>query len=88
LQETMQTARLERQHRVQRQTVRVEREVGSESYQRMIARFDEVFSENLREFMTQLTQSDDLYHTHKVNLCIRLDYNGYVTAAMGLEQND
>jgi len=61
------------------------REVSGESYQRMVTRFEEVFSGNLRDFMVQLTSSDDLYHTHKVNLCIRLDYNGYVTSSLGLQ---
>jgi gamma-tubulin complex component 2 len=78
----IQKARMERQQRVHRQTVRVQREVSSESYQRMVHRFEEVFSDNLREFMTLLTRSDDSLHTHKVNLCIRLDYNGYVSRAL------
>jgi gamma-tubulin complex component 2 len=86
LHETMVNDRIERQRRVHRQTVRVEREVSGESYQRMVTRFEEVFSDNLREFMVQLTRSDDLFHTHKVNLCVRLDYNGYVTDAMGLNE--
>jgi gamma-tubulin complex component 2 len=86
LKESMQNDRDERQRRVQEQTARVERELSGDSYQKMIARFDEVFSDNLREFVLQLTESDDVYHTHKVNLCIRLDYNGYVTSAMGMSK--
>lgn len=85
LQKTIQNSRTERRERIQRQTARVEHEIKGESYPRMISRFDEVFSKNLRDFMSQLTQSDDLYHSQKVNLCIRLDYNGYVTQAMGLK---
>ncbi|GAX21139.1 hypothetical protein FisN_1Lh184 [Fistulifera solaris] len=86
LQKTIQNSRLERRERIQRQTARVEHEINGESYPRMISRFEEVFSKNLRDFMSQLTQSDDLYHSQKVNLCIRLDYNGYVTRAMGLKK--
>lgn len=79
LRATMHRARKEREQRVQRQTIRVQREVSSKSYQRMVLRFEQVFSDNLREFMLLLNHSDDSYHTHKVNLCIRLDYNGYVS---------
>ena len=84
LHKSMQSSQLERKQRIQRQTARVEREIMGESYPRMISRFDEVFSDNLREFMAQLTHSDDLYRAEKINLCNRLDYNGYVTRAMGL----
>ena len=84
LKESLQHVRAERQKRVGRQATRVNREVSGESYQRMVTRFEEVFSKNLRDFMAQLTNSDDLYHSHKVNLCIRLDYNGYVTQSLGL----
>jgi len=79
-------ARRERAERIQRQTTRVERELSGESYSRMINRFDQVFSDNLRDFMTYLAHSDDLYHTQKVNLCIRLDYNGYITQTMGIQE--
>jgi gamma-tubulin complex component 2 len=84
LQDTIQKDRQERQNRVHRQTRRVEREITNDSYRKMISRFDVVFSENLKDFMLQLMQADDLYHSHKVNLCIRLDYNGYVTESIGL----
>lgn len=84
LHESLQRARADRTKRVQRQSARVEREVCGESYCRMVTRFDEVFSKNLKDFMVQLTSSNDLFHTHKVNLCIRLDYNGYITSSLGL----
>ena len=87
LQKSIKKSRKERKERIKRQTLRVEREIRGDSYPRMIARFDEVFSNNLRDFMALLTRTDDLYHTQKVNLCIRLDYNGYVTQAMGLTTN-
>lgn len=67
----------------QRQTRRVGREIISESYKRMVQRFDEVFSADLKDFMMHLNS-----HTASglvANLGIRLDYNGYVTASL---QND
>jgi hypothetical protein len=70
LKEKITDDRTERQLRVQTQTARVERELSDDSYQKMITRFDEAFTDNLREFVLQLTESDDVYHTHKVNLCI------------------
>jgi gamma-tubulin complex component 2 len=84
LRETLQRRQQERRERVQRQSARVEREVSGEAYRRMVTRFDEVFTKHLREFMIQLTRSDDIFHTHKVNLCIRLDYNGFITRSLGL----
>lgn len=70
---------------MQKQATRVERELSNESYKRMIARFDEVFSENLADFMKQLlSASNEEHHSQKANLCIRLDYNGFVTRQMGL----
>ena len=74
----------ERQRRVQAQTRRVEREVSSPEFQRMIAHYESTFTKHLRAFMSVLIKSDDKYHTQKVNLCIRLDYNGFVTRSMGL----
>lgn len=70
---------------MQKQAARVERELANETYKRMIMRFDEVFSENLAEFMKLLlSASNEEHHSQKANLCIRLDYNGYVTKQMGL----
>lgn len=75
----------ERKLRMNKQAARVERELANESYKRMIERFDEVFSENLARFMKQLLAASDEHHSQKANLCIRLDYNGYVTKQMGLQ---
>lgn len=80
----LQSDREARAKRVQRQSARVEREVSGEPYRRMLSRFEEVFTKNLRDFMVQLNSSNDLLHTHKTNLCIRLDYNGYITNSLGL----
>ncbi|KAL7570063.1 hypothetical protein ACA910_017098 [Epithemia clementina (nom. ined.)] len=76
----------ERQQRVLAQTRRVEREVASPEFQRMIVHYESTFTKHLRTFMGVLIKSDDKYHNQKVNLCIRLDYNGYVTSSMGLVQ--
>jgi gamma-tubulin complex component 2 len=84
LQDHFRQNRSDRLDRVQRQSARIEREVCGEPYQRMITRFEEVFTKNLKDFMIQINNSDDIYHTHKVNLCIRLDYNGYITSSLGL----
>lgn len=86
LRKAMLTQNEERLVRMQKQAARVERELANESYTRMISRFDEVFSENLAEFMKQLfLTSNEEHHSQKANLCIRLDYNGYVTRQMGLQ---
>lgn len=79
------SAKEERQTVQNRQTRRVGREVQSESYQRMVQRFDEVFTENLAHFMRELNT-----HTTSgivANLGIRLDYNGYVTATISRTGN-
>lgn len=70
----------ERQTIQNRQSRRVGREVNSDSYKRMVQRFDEVFSQDLANFMKQL----NIHTTSGIvsNLGIRLDYNGYVTGAM------
>ncbi|KAL3942050.1 MAG: hypothetical protein SGBAC_003678 [Bacillariaceae sp.] len=63
-----------------RQTRRVGREVISESYQRMVGRFAEVFNADVSDFMKQLNQ-----HTASglvANLGVRLDYNGFVTSSI------
>jgi gamma-tubulin complex component 2 len=70
----------ERQALIQRQTRRVGREVMSDSYQQMVARFDQVFTENLQDFMMQL--NSQTASGQMANLGIRLDYNGFVTASI------
>lgn len=72
----------ERQTVHERQTRRVGREVASVSYKRMVERFDEVFNADLADFMIQLNS-----HTATgivANLGIRLDYNGYVTSTIAM----
>jgi len=75
-----------RSERVKQQTARVRREITSDSYQRMIQRFDQVFSEHLSDFMVRLKYSDAAID-NKLNLCSRLDYNGYLSRALGLTKS-
>eukprot|EP00536_Pseudo-nitzschia_multiseries_P002307 jgi/Psemu1/183312/e_gw1.30.220.1 len=76
----------ERDILLQRQTRRVGREICSESYKKMIRRFEEVFSADLSAFMIELNS-----HTFSgivANLGIRLDWNGFVTNTMTLRNRD
>ena len=78
------STREERNALLQRQTRRVGREVSSESYRRMVSRFEEVFNADLSDFMIQLNS-----HTATgvmANLGIRLDYNGFVTASIAMNR--
>ncbi len=77
----------QRKARKQKQIVMLQRELSTESYKNMISRFEQVFNSNLSEFMTQLMKdSEGRYHSHLSNLCVRLDYNGYVTRSMGKKE--
>ena len=81
LRKSLNLVKEERDILLQRQTRRVGREICSESYKRMISRFDEVFSADLAAFMRQLNghvSSGGIV----TNLGIRLDWNGYVTKKM------
>jgi len=76
----------ERKLRKQNQIDQLQHKLNTESYKRMISRFQQVFDSNLSEFMTQLiSDNDGRYHTHLSNLCIRLDFNGFVTKSMKLD---
>ena len=70
----------------QRQTRRVGREICSESYKRMIRRFEEVFSADLSAFMIQLNS-----HTSSgivANLGIRLDWNSFLSNSIAIRNHD
>ena len=76
-------AQEQRRARKKKQIDRLQRELNTESYKKMIVRFEQVFNTHLSEFMSQLmSDSDGGYHSHLSNLCIRLDFNGYVTSSM------
>jgi len=66
-----------------KQADKLGKELKSDSYRRMISRFEQVFNSNLSEFMVQLmSDSNSHAHMHLTNLCVRLDYNGFVTRSM------
>lgn len=78
----------DRETRLKKQKRRVGRELSSESYRRMVGRFEEVFSAYLSEFMLQLnSDAGTAFQEHKTNLCIRLDYNGFLSSSIGLEKS-
>jgi len=82
-QKALQEAREKRLARKQKQIDRLQKELQTENYQHMVEKFEEVFNTHLSEFMSLLiSDSDGRYHTHLANLCVRLDYNGYVTRSM------
>jgi gamma-tubulin complex component 2 len=76
---SMRRDRLARQERIQEQTRRVEREVAQPSYTTMVARYDDIFSKELVDFLHLVSQSNESSHSQRVNLCIRLDYNGFLS---------
>jgi len=81
--EAIEAEKEERRRRKQKQIDRLNHELNTESYKRMISRFEQVFNLNLSEFMSQLmSDSDGRYHTHLANLCTRLDFNGYLTSSI------
>jgi hypothetical protein len=84
LREAIHAFKQERHARVKKQKRRVGRELSSESYRRMVARFEEVFSAYLSEFMLQLNSDAGgaMYGSHKSNLCIRLDFNRFLSSSI------
>ncbi|CAB9498982.1 tubulin complex component 2 [Seminavis robusta] len=81
--EALSSFKQDRQVRLKKQKRRVGRELASESYRRMVGRFEEVFSAYLSEFMTQLNGDvGTSNHTHQTNLSSRLDYNGFLFSSV------
>ena len=68
---------------LQRQTRRVGREICSDSYKKMVRRFDEVFSTDLSAFVVQLRNSRAGSGT-VANLGMRLDWNGFVSRGVAV----
>jgi hypothetical protein len=84
LRRTLDSVKEERMMLHQRQTRRVGREVCSDSYKRMVQRFEEVFGADLALFMMQL-------NTHTAtgtvaNLGMRLDWNGFIAVSVANNQ--
>jgi gamma-tubulin complex component 2 len=77
-QKAMRAEREEREARQRKQAGIIERELKNETYKRMIKRHEEVFQDNLDDFMGKLKSSFD-HHAQITNLCIRLDYNGFIS---------
>jgi gamma-tubulin complex component 2 len=74
--------REQRQERTQRCADRITREVCTDNFQHMIARFDNVFSTHLSEFMKALKYDfGKKSNGHYTNLFMQLDYNGFVSSS-------
>jgi len=83
LKEAREAAQEQRRGRKLKQMDNLKQELNSLSYKKMISRFEQVFNTRLSEFMVQLmSNSEEKYHTHLSNLCMRLDYNGYVAQSI------
>mmetsp|Transcript_3722 Transcript_3722/g.5477 ORF Transcript_3722/g.5477 Transcript_3722/m.5477 type:complete len:189 (+) Transcript_3722:3-569(+) len=82
LKKAMHAQRAERKARVQKQADIIDRELQNESYKRMILRYEAVFDDSLDEFMKNL-RSKVGDKAHISNLCIRLDFNGFVSKRSG-----
>ena len=75
--------REQRQERTRRCSDRIIREVCTENFQHMIARFDNVFSTHLSDFMASLKyDSGKTSNGHYTNLFMQLDYNGFVSSSV------
>ncbi|KAL7513901.1 hypothetical protein ACHAXN_011097 [Cyclotella atomus] len=74
--------REQRQERTRRCADRITREVCTDNFQHMIARFDNVFSTHLSEFMKALKYDfGKKSNGHYTNLFMQLDYNGFVSSS-------
>ena len=75
--------REQRQERTRRCSDRIIREVCTENFQHMIARFDNVFSTHLSDFMASLKYDyGKMSNGHYTNLFMQLDYNGFVSSSV------
>lgn len=74
----MQAQRNERQARRQKQASLIERELKNDTFKRMVKRHEEVFDDNLDDFMGKLLTKVG-HQSQITNLCVRLDYNGFVS---------
>jgi len=68
----------ERDSKHKRHVNNIQRELNNSTYDRMIRRHTEVFDDNLEDLMRKL-RSKVALHSKIDNLCIRLDYNGYLS---------
>jgi hypothetical protein len=68
----------------------IRQETGHPAFQSMLVKFQDTFNTQLREFLERLWSDSHRNHPQLMNLCVRLDYNGFYTeqfvpdaAAMG-----
>ena len=73
------TQRQERQARLQKQANLIARELKNDTYKRMISRHEEVFDDNLDDFMWKLRTKVGHQSQIITNLCTRLDFNGFIS---------
>ena len=72
--------RKENDARRRKQACLIERELKNDTFQRMVKRHEEVFDDNLDDFMGKLRTK--VYHQSQIsNLCIRLDFNGFLASS-------
>ena len=69
--------RQEREQQLEEQARVIERETSHETFSRMLDKVSSTFDEQLREFLSNLWSTSYQHHVQLVNLCVRLDYNGY-----------
>lgn len=55
-------------------------ETSHESFTRMLAKFAETFDSQLGEFLSTLWASSQQHQLQLLNLCVRLDYNGFYSS--------
>ena len=59
----------------------IRQEAGHPAFQSMLVKFEDTFNSQLREFLERLWADSHRNHPQLINLCVRLDYNGYYTDA-------
>ena len=69
------------------------KEASHEVFQRTLAKFTSTFDSQLAEFLEKLWTASSRQHPQLLNLCVRLDYNGYYsklfsTSASSFEQSN
>ena len=57
----------------------IRQETGHPAFQSMLVKFEDTFNAQLREFLERLWADSHRNHPQLINLCVRLDYNGYYT---------
>ena len=66
----------------------INREASHESYQRTLSKFSSTFDSQLAEFLSKLWTASSRHHPQLLNLCVRLDYNGFYSREFGGDLNE